>query len=739
MTTSTTAPVCDGCGRARKNGRRWRGADGTRVCQRCYQNARSFDCPGCGERKRVATAVTDPDGSPYRCADCVTAEEDSDRLIAIACHIDDVEPDLPAEVIVAAVVAAAPSPAEQTMLAENLGFFPGSLTSGAPSATRALCRLIARLEEAGAANVVRPGCGDCGRARELVNEVGWGVRICAICRRQRRAEPCGRCGAVATVHRRTEDGTGLCRNCWNRDPASWQVCARCRQTRRSNGRDDHGRPICVSCYQQGRPTERCDRCGRHAPVFSRHDGKAWCARCYRHVRPRRRCGGCGRVRPINKRARDGQPDLCAACNWAPITTCSRCNDEAMCRHAGKTGPPVCLRCLAMQRLDGLLTGPDGTIAPAFDGLRDAFIGAHQPRSLMTWLERSPGAVLLARLATGQIDLDHTALDQLDQTPALHHLRQLLIACGALPERDPYVAAVEHAIRRHEATLASGANQRALRAYGTWHELAGLRRRWPAGDTSPAAAIGAQDRLRVAAGLLRHLEACDIPLDQLDQPMLDAWLAAGTSTRGHARPFVLFASRRGLAPAGLDVPQSRSRDQTASPPLADQQRWQLARRMLHDDTLDPADRVVGALVLLYAQPLSRIARLTLTDIADRGDRLTLTFGKDDLEIPEPLAGLLRQLPWRRQIGPSGVVPDADRWLFPGRQAGRHIHPDHLRHRMLDLGIPPRAARQAALLQLAREVPAAVLADTLNIDVGTATRWAARSGANWTGYAADRLRT
>ncbi len=185
----------------------------------------------------------------------------------------------------------------------------------------------------------------------------------------------------------------------------------------------------------------------------------------------------------------------------------------------------------MQQLDGLLTGPDGTIAPAFNGLRDAFVAAHQPRSLIVWLDRSPGAILLGRLATGQIDLDHTTPDRLEQAPALHHLRQLLIAVGALPERDPYVAAVEHAIRRHEAILTAPASRRALRAYGMWHELAGLRRRWPAGDTPPAAATAAQDRLRVAAQLLRYLEDRDIPLDGVDQIMLDAWLGAATSTRG----------------------------------------------------------------------------------------------------------------------------------------------------------------------------------------------------------------
>lgn len=52
---------------------------------------------------------------------------------------------------------------------------------------------------------------------------------------------------------------------------------------------------------------------------------------------------------------------------------------------------------------------------------------------------------------------------------------------------------------------------------------------------------------------------------------------------------------------------------------------------------------------------------------------------------------------------------------------------LARRLRRLRIDVRAARHAAMLQLAAEVPAAVLADTLSIDVGTATRWAARAGA------------
>ncbi len=87
---------------------------------------------------------------------------------------------------------------------------------------------------------------------------------------------------------------------------------------------------------------------------------------------------------------------------------------------------------------------------------------------------------------------------------------------------------------------------------------------------------------------------------------------------------------------------------------------------------------------------------------------------------------------------GVEPiHATEWLFPGRQAGRHQHPDYLRVRLGTLGIDCRVQRRAALLQLASEVPASVLADMLNLSPSTAAKWVERAGGNWTNYVADRM--
>ncbi|MQA92860.1 MAG: hypothetical protein GEU90_21995 [Gemmatimonas sp.] len=106
------------------------------------------------------------------------------------------------------------------------------------------------------------------------------------------------------------------------------------------------------------------------------------------------------------------------------------------------------------------------------------------------------------------------------------------------------------------------------------------------------------------------------------------------------------------------------------------------------------------------------------------------------MPEPLGALVRELPWRRQVGISGQAKPSE-WLFPGRQAGRHQHPSHVQRRLARIGIVCRANRNAALAQLAAEVPASVLADMLGVHVTTAIKWVERVSGNWMTYVASKV--
>ncbi|MFF9673584.1 MULTISPECIES: hypothetical protein [Streptomyces] len=81
------------------------------------------------------------------------------------------------------------------------------------------------------------------------------------------------------------------------------------------------------------------------------------------------------------------------------------------------------------------------------------------------------------------------------------------------------------------------------------------------------------------------------------------------------------------------PQVIAEDQAA---LHQHRRLALLRRTLNDDSLPLRTQVAAALVLLYAQPVSRIVRLTLDDVIDLGATVTVRLGDPPSPLPEPVA-------------------------------------------------------------------------------------------------------
>jgi hypothetical protein len=162
------------------------------------------------------------------------------------------------------------------------------------------------------------------------------------------------------------------------------------------------------------------------------------------------------------------------------------------------------------------------------------------------------------------------------------------------------------------------------------------------------------------------------------------------------------------------------------------RWAIARRLVHDPTLAADDRIAGALVVLYAQPVSRVATLTVGDLHRHDGHVTITVSGVDLELPEPFATYAAELPRRRRNGVADQLPVP--WLFPAARPDRHVSHGALSARLRRLGIRPRQARLAALSQLAAELPPTLLAHSIGISPGTAARWAGLTGGNWTAYAA-----
>lgn len=111
------------------------------------------------------------------------------------------------------------------------------------------------------------------------------------------------------------------------------------------------------------------------------------------------------------------------------------------------------------------------------------------------------------------------------------------------------------------------------------------------------------------------------------------------------------------------------------PLSEPERVDLLGRVLTGQDLPLRSRVAAAIVLLYAQPVSRIVRLTIDDVLHDGDQVLLRLGQPPSPVPAPVADLLDAwIPSRDNM--NTATNHGSRWLFPGRRAGQPLRPETL---------------------------------------------------------------
>jgi hypothetical protein len=665
------------------------------------------------------------------------------------------EGSLPRAVIEAAVEAVAPAGQALRQLALALAADPAALSAGAPPvAGRLAAELIARgsatlavpacaacgrtgkpLSRGDGGGVCQrcrawqlaPACASCGKVRPAAGHNSGGQPICEVCRRRddpRRRRQCGRCGKIAPIAARARDGRpDICVNCYRMPSATCSVCGR----RRECNFAATSRPVCLSCSP--RATAACARCGQDRPPAARWPEGPVCDPCYTAaLRRRGRCASCGQQRRLV--APPGPAaDTCADCAGIPVThVCADCGTEDKLYEKGR-----CARCSLRRRSRGLLSAGTGIIISELTGVFDAVTAARQPRSALNWLRRGAGASLLADVAAGRLAISHEALDAHRHRRAAGYLRHVLTAAGALPSRDEDLARAGQWLAGVLEAITPAADRRLVQAYATWQVMRRLRAS-AAGAARPRTPTAhARNNIRAAASLLAWLRGRDTTLEACGQADIDQWLHTGPSAR-QARDFLGWAAARGhCRPLTIPAPP-----RATGPALGQDQRWALAARLLHDTTLDPTDRVAGCLLLLYGQPLSRIAAMTTSQITRRDNKTSLRLGRHDTPIPGPLADAVSQLISGGRSYRGIGSPPATAWLFPGHLPGRPITAARLGERLRAIGIYAQTGRRAALLDLAAQLPAAVLADLLGLHETTAAKWMHQAGGDWSRYAAELAR-
>lgn len=123
---------------------------------------------------------------------------------------------------------------------------------------------------------------------------------------------------------------------------------------------------------------------------------------------------------------DGE-QVCAECAGIGASyLCARCGGPSDGYVRGRCAP-----CALRDRLDSLLTtGDGGAIHPAPGGVHAALSDWRNPRSVLTWLDRSDGAIMLADLAYNNGGISHDDLDRYPRSRASNYLGQALVHAGA---------------------------------------------------------------------------------------------------------------------------------------------------------------------------------------------------------------------------------------------------------------------------------------------------------------------
>ncbi|MEV7601249.1 hypothetical protein AB0O91_28175 [Kitasatospora sp. NPDC089797] len=119
----------------------------------------------------------------------------------------------------------------------------------------------------------------------------------------------------------------------------------------------------------------------------------------------------------------------------------------------------------------------------------------------------------------------------------------------------------------------------------------------------------------------------------------------------------------------------------------------------------------------------------------GNDTVLVLDRVPIRLPEPVAWPLTELT-NQPTPPGWVANHPDHWLFPSTEPGRHLSGGRLGRRLAAHGIPNRPARATALVQLAQDMPPAVLAPMLGLHTNTLVKRRRRAATDWTAYLEGR---
>lgn len=300
----------------------------------------------------------------------------------------------------------------------------------------------------------------------------------------------------------------------------------------------------------------------------------------------------------------------------------------------------------------------------------------------------------------------------------------------LPQRDPYLSRfetwIDDKLRALPAEVAKPVEQ-----FAKWHHLRRIRAMATPDSTARGPVHAAKQEITETIKFLGWLwQTHQRTASTSTQQDVDTWLSTGPTTRKAIRTFFVFAKKTGTN-TRVEIGHYKAKSR---PAITQEERLAWLREMLTGNSESPPYRVAGILLLLYAQPLVRVAALRSDAISvnDTTGTLSVTLGTHPVPVPQPFAELLTQYLQNRPNLRTGSGTDSP-WLFPGTRTGQHLHPNTIMDRLRSLGLELRGARNTALDEHLSAAPPPLVADALGFSHQVAFLHSEASAQPWARYA------
>ena len=305
---------------------------------------------------------------------------------------------------------------------------------------------------------------------------------------------------------------------------------------------------------------------------------------------------------------------------------------------------------------------EGSIAPALRPLADGLIGLDPPTTVLRWLQKCAGPRILAKLVSQRTEITHASLDLLPQDLTTRHVREILVATGILPQRQENLARLELWLD-NTLKLLPPRQKHFIAPFAEWSIVRDARRRAARGRYTTRACTHDRSDIRTAVKFLTWLDENHLDLAAAGQEDLDLWLTTHPTLHRSIGSFIRWTTARQLT-GQITIPTRRSGLPVRF--LGEREHHAQLKRCLNDEELPLEVRITGALIGLYALPVTRFVELTTDRFHRDQGSAYLSIERNPVLLPPKLARLIDEQ-IARVASSSMLRPphdDSPRFLLPG---------------------------------------------------------------------------